>query len=133
MGHKTKKNDHNHTEYRSAVNQMEKIFNHHIARPWMSIILIAMFTSYYRKEKKLSKILHNYTETIIKEKMNKTDNLHDEKSSAENDDIYIGKKKRRLAMLDILLEAHKDGQINYEGICEEVDTFTFEVEMYLKT
>ena len=32
-----------------------------------------------------------------------------------------------MAMLDLLLAAETDGLINYEGIHEEVDTFTFEV------
>ena len=30
-------------------------------------------------------------------------------------------------MLDLLLAAENDGLINYEGILEEVDTFTFGV------
>ena len=30
-------------------------------------------------------------------------------------------------MLDLLLSAERNGLINYEGIREEVDTFTFEV------
>lgn len=35
-------------------------------------------------------------------------------------------KKRRYAMLDILLAAESDGLIDHEGIREEVDTFMFE-------
>ena len=35
-------------------------------------------------------------------------------------------KKRRYAMLDTLLAAEANGQIDETGICEEVDTFMFE-------
>ena len=40
--------------------------------------------------------------------------------------LMLGRKKR-LAMLDLLLTAEKNGLIDNEGIKEEVDTFTFEV------
>lgn len=39
---------------------------------------------------------------------------------------FLGKKKR-LAMLDLLLSAKMRNMIDDEGIQEEVDTFTFEV------
>lgn len=37
---------------------------------------------------------------------------------------YLSKKKR-FAMLDTLLNAERRGEINEDGICEEVDTFMF--------
>lgn len=53
-----------------------------------------------------------------------------ENATKESDDVYMGMKRRRMAMMDILMEAHRNGQIDYEGICEEVDTFTFEVNQF---
>ena len=40
-------------------------------------------------------------------------------------------KRKRLAMLDLLLSAQQKGLIDDAGIREEVDTFTFEVTTYL--
>lgn len=42
--------------------------------------------------------------------------------------LFAGRKKR-LAMLDLLLSAQQNGLIDNEGIEEEVNTFTFEVSL----
>lgn len=42
--------------------------------------------------------------------------------------VYVADRKKRLAMLDLLIAKQRDGnQIDDAGIREEVDTFIFEV------
>mgnify|MGYP005983733957 FL=1 len=61
------------------------------------------------------KILHDFSGNIIKER---------EKEMT----VETYSKKKRLAMLDLLLSAKNQGaDIDNEGIREEVDTFMFEV------
>lgn len=128
MGYKTKTNDNAMKKYLKAVEGLEKVINLFIVRPWLRYFgVFYQFTSYGKEEGRHLNVLHNFTKTIIKEKMEISEDHSSESSGKEKDDIYFGKKRRRMAMLDILLEAHRNGnQIDFNGICEEVDTFTFE-------
>ncbi|XP_034479669.1 cytochrome P450 4p1-like [Drosophila innubila] len=73
------------------------------------------------------KVVHDFSSEIIaKRRLLLNDELeHRQSSQVADDDIYIN-KKQRFAMLDTLIFAEKDGLIDHEGICEEVDTLMFE-------
>lgn len=46
--------------------------------------------------------------------------------------VYLSKKRRRLALLDMLIEAARDDpSLTVGGIQEEVDTFMFAVSLQL--
>nr|AHU88027.1 cytochrome P450 4ED1 [Propylea japonica] len=127
MGIKMNLGDEKHKAYREGISKMEELFNQFIVRPWLTSHILRKFTSFPKQEFKVVKVLHQYTKSIIKKRMDETNEIATEKNVPEKNEMHIGKKKRRKNMLDILIEAHNDGnQIDYRGICEEVDTFTFE-------
>ncbi|XP_029659400.1 cytochrome P450 4C1-like [Formica exsecta] len=83
-----------------------------------------------RKQKKILKILHGFTEKVIAERK-----LYHERTigrylkNLENNketEIDVELKKKRLAMLDLLIAASRDNLLTDLDIREEVDTFMFE-------
>lgn len=79
-------------------------------------------------ERKAIKELHDVTYSVIDKRMNKTDGVISDVVKVW-DDSDIGKKKK-LALLDILLASTVEGEpLSREEIREEVDTFMFEVRI----
>ncbi|XP_054706474.1 cytochrome P450 4c3-like [Uloborus diversus] len=102
------------------------LFTERIVHPWLQSDFIFQFSRTGRDFAKDIKILHDFTEKVIKEKKEK---LLKERSIAnknENkDEGYFGKKRE--TFMDLLLNLHIDGEsLSEEDIREEVDTFMFE-------
>ncbi|XP_058800775.1 cytochrome P450 4C1-like [Phymastichus coffea] len=123
-------------KYRNAVRLMGEILFHRLTKPWLKPDRLFAWFEKSRQQKEALKILHGFTSQIINEREEyhrKTGNkflekvndsaTDDEGSSSEE---VFGIKKKRLAMLDLLIAAHHDGLIDKQGINEEVDTFMFE-------
>lgn len=89
--------------------------------PFRRFDFIYKFTEMYRNEKKCLKVLHDFTDNVIKARR---EVLMTEEKTDVNQDIGIKKKK---ALLDFLLQASIDGKpLTDQDIREEVDTFMFE-------
>ncbi|XP_052863437.1 cytochrome P450 4d1-like [Anopheles cruzii] len=77
-----------------------------------------------RKQVKVLKVLHDYTDKVISERRRQLANTSHGKSAEESADLGI---KKKMAFLDMLLQSTIDGQpLTDLEIREEVDTFMFE-------
>ncbi|XP_050453532.1 cytochrome P450 4C1-like [Cataglyphis hispanica] len=127
-------------QYRNAVNDITKLAVYRITRPWYYSDLLFSLSSQGRKQKKILKILHGFTEKIIAERKlyhkltnyRYLKNLENNKEVDINDVEIFGIKKKRLAMLDLLIATSLDSDLNRDNLLtdldirEEVDTFMFE-------
>ncbi|TGZ32067.1 Cytochrome P450 4C1 [Temnothorax longispinosus] len=95
---------------------------------------IFSLTSKGKEQKKMLKILHGFTKQIIAERKLYHDrtngqylNNFDNDTSAKKDDAEpVRVRRKRLAMLDLLIAASRDGLMTDSDIREKVDTFMFE-------
>uniref|UniRef100_UPI003B63BAC5 cytochrome P450 4C1-like n=1 Tax=Odontomachus brunneus TaxID=486640 RepID=UPI003B63BAC5 len=121
-------------KYRQDVRQMSQLFIYRLFRPWLYPNLTFALTSAGRLQKKTLKSLHGFTEKIIAERKlyhEYTNNkyLHNlvNDDAMETDDVKIhGSRRKRLAMLDLLIAASQENHLSDLDIREEVDTFMFE-------
>lgn len=92
--------------------------------------LLFQLTPLAWRQRNVVKILHNFTNTVIRDRKEQLRNkpiLVASMLSDHNDSEY---DKKKLTFLDLLLTATVDGQpLPNDGIREEVDTFMFEVFM----
>lgn len=92
--------------------------------------LMFHLTQVAQVQKAALKDLHMFTNQIILERREYRKS-HVIEDIIKDDEIYG--KKSRVAMLDLLLDQEQQGNINDDGIREEVDTFMFEVLASFKT
>ncbi|XP_024879016.1 cytochrome P450 4C1-like, partial [Temnothorax curvispinosus] len=84
------------------------------------------------------KILHGFTKQIIAERKVYHDctngqylkHFDNDTSAKRNDAEPVGIRRKRLAMLDLLIAASRDGLMTDSDIREEVDTFMFAVHNF---
>ncbi|XP_072761683.1 cytochrome P450 4C1-like [Anoplolepis gracilipes] len=119
-------------QYRNAVHDIGELLVYRVLKPWYHNDLLFSLSPQGRKQKKLLKILHGFTEKIIEERKlyhERTNGryLKNLESDKEINDVEVFEiKKKRLAMLDLLIAASREGLLTDLDIREEVDTFMFE-------
>lgn len=119
---------------------------------WYHPEFLFRMTKLYQQHQKCIEILHGFSNKVIRERKAEIDernrnnnnnnnnnnsaaaknlnlNTQDETSSDDSKYEFLDfPRKKRLAFLDLLIEASKDGKVlSDEDIREEVDTFMFEV------
>ncbi|KAL6417731.1 hypothetical protein ACFW04_014342 [Cataglyphis niger] len=121
-------------QYRNAVHDIIELVIYRMCRPWFYNNLLFALSPQGRKQKKILKILHGFTEKVIAERKlyhertnyRYLENLENDKETEINDAEVFGIKKKRLAMLDLLIAVSRDNDLSDLDIREEVDTFMFE-------
>jgi len=116
------------SEYVNHVNELSKLLIHRVHRPWLNFDFVYKLFSYGKQFQFSIDRVHEFTRNIIADRKNEYIELKKKGNSGfdlESDEIYG--KKRRLAFMDLLIHSNlENGDIDDEGIQEEVDTFMFE-------
>ncbi|XP_023316140.1 cytochrome P450 4C1-like [Trichogramma pretiosum] len=119
--------------YKQAIHEIGIVTVYRTPRPYVTNWMMPFIYKIGSLQRNALKTLHNFTAKIIQERKDyhkSTNNkylngLSEESEDDKLADDSIGRKKR-MAMLDLLLAAQRNGLIDDQGIEEEVDTFTFE-------
>ncbi|XP_075979842.1 cytochrome P450 4C1-like [Anticarsia gemmatalis] len=108
-------------KYKSAIMEIGSLLLSRLTRVWMHNEFLFRQLPTGRKFKKCLNTVRSFADNVIMERKKDWKPGQGDFSG----DADIGTKKR-LAMLDLLLEAENKGEIDMEGIREEVNTFMFE-------
>ncbi|XP_059469204.1 cytochrome P450 4c3 [Neocloeon triangulifer] len=126
MGIRLNAQDNQNSEYVKAIYDLGDIILTRQARIWLQNEKIFRFSKYFKKHSECIKVLHGFSNKVIQERK---EEVRQKKLNDANkiDDVDVIGIKKRLAFLDLLIEASKDGAyLSNEDIREEVDTFMFE-------
>ena len=122
MGVTINAQDDDQSEYVQSVKAMTRIIIERAFSPLQMYDFLYPLTRNYYTQRKALKILHDKSNTVIRQTLQKLQNK--ETNATEDDDCGI---KKRTPFLDLLLNARVDGRsLTQEEIREEVDTFMFE-------
>ncbi|PSN42807.1 Cytochrome P450 4c3 [Blattella germanica] len=132
MGRQVNAQRNSESEYVKAVYEIGSIIQNRQKKIWLQPNFLFRLSSLFRKHQKCIKILHGFSKKVIRErkielkKRKEQINKNKHMENPEDNSLIFGEKKR-LAFLDLLIEASQDGHnLSDEDIREEVDTFMFE-------
>ncbi|GAB6023597.1 hypothetical protein CHUAL_008367 [Chamberlinius hualienensis] len=120
------------SDYVNAVYNLTQLITKRMMSPWLAQEWIFQLSPSGRLQKRCLQIVHKFTNKIIKMKraeLEKSQRINTRKAE-ENDEFGMG-IKRRIALLDLLLEnslqeTNNSLKLSDDDIREEVDTFMFE-------
>ena len=94
-------------------------------RPWLWSQLIYPYISSGKLFYKSLKILKDFTVNVINKRI-ESRMLSQKHENTDMESINEDSAQRKKFFLDMLLDIYDKGEIDVEGITEEVDTFMFE-------
>nr|QIQ19499.1 cytochrome P450 [Sogatella furcifera] len=104
----------------AAMHKLEEIGIYRMVRPWLLSELLFQFTQKGREQEKYKRILHDFTDEVIKERRETLSQLG-KISSDETEDF-----KEKAIFMDLLINSSQDGKVlTVQDIREEVNTFMF--------
>ncbi|XP_023288054.1 cytochrome P450 4c3 [Orussus abietinus] len=107
--------------YVRAVYDIGRIIQTRQTTLWYQPDLLFRLSPLYRKHQECIRILHGFSKKVISERRLEI------KDECKNNNVVEAERKKKLAFLDLLIEASQGGSIlSDEDIREEVDTFMFE-------
>lgn len=116
-------------EYKDSIKKIGNYIIIRLTRFWLHLDLVFYRTTLGHKFRKCLNVVHTFADNVIANRKRKVKDLSNGPSF--DDKIDEGTKKRQ-ALLDLLIEAESKGEIDVEGIREEVNTFMFEVRIKSK-
>ncbi|XP_013134894.1 PREDICTED: cytochrome P450 4C1-like [Papilio polytes] len=108
-------------EYKQGVFDLSNLAIVRTLKLWMHSDFIFSLTELGRKQKRTLQMMNKFRDRVID---TRRETFKEDDLIIEDEDVSF-KGKKRLAMLDLLLQAEKQGTIDADGIKEEVDTFMF--------
>lgn len=108
-------------DYLRCVSRITQIVMERAVKPWLHSDFLFNLSGLGRENRRCVKILHDFTNQVIRDRKSALGGA--ETSLTSVDDVP---QKRRLAFLDLLIQASENGaKLSDEDIREEVDTFMF--------
>lgn len=116
--------------YKNAIYELGKVVVARHSHIYYRPQAIFNMSSLRRQQNKHLTTAHSFTEKIIRERrdfVNKHGITINTTVEEDDDNVFPTNRKNKIAMLDLLISAEKEGTIDRIGTQEEVDTFLFEV------
>ncbi|CAG5059001.1 unnamed protein product [Parnassius apollo] len=112
-------------EYKESIKQIGNLVVSRLTKFWLRADLVFYQTTLGKQFVKCLNTVHSFADNVIMKRKRKI--IQNDSSLIQNFDENADEDtKKRLAFLDLLIEAENKGEINMEGIREEVNTFMFE-------
>ncbi|KAK9708542.1 Cytochrome P450 [Popillia japonica] len=120
MGTSVNAQNDNDCKYLKCVQTLMDIYLDRAISPILTNNLLYFFTNTYRKEMYATKVVHDYTNSVIAQRRKLLNNTNEDSKDSQN----IKRKKARKALLDLLLEySANDPSFTEKDLQGEVDTF----------